>query len=368
MQKRMIFIMVLASQWAFAQQNQIAKFFPAAAIAAGSTPSAQGSANVQALVSGFIKPIGEDFGALSNNGWYSTAENHKKWGFDLQVTMNTIFANSDAKTFPTPTLNGVSYLGTTSGLTAPAPTAYGAETEIPRYQFTTGPNSTPIQMQFIGPGGGNISKDVPVGSLVVPTITGGIGLFANTDIRFRYTPNVKFGDTELKNWGVGIMHDIKQHIPGIKMAPFSLSLLLAYSQLTATTNLGGLYGISSGSPSNYAGQEGIGETKGFTGQVLISKSLSVVTFYGGLGYNSSTTTYDINGSYYVDKAFTGGGSSVPLLNPVTLSNPFHQDYTVSGFRFTGGIRFKLGPILLNGDYTHLTDKGMLTAGFGFTVH
>ncbi|CAN5293103.1 hypothetical protein BH09BAC3_BH09BAC3_18010 [soil metagenome] len=359
MKKRMIFLIVLASQCAFAQQNQIAKFFPAAAVPSG------GAANVQGLVAGFIRPIGEDFGALANNGWYSTAENHKKWGFDLQVTMNTIFANSDTKTFPTPALNTLTYLGTTSGSTAPAPTAYGAETEIPRYRFDAGLNSP---LQFIGPGGGNISKDVPVGSLVVPTITGGIGLFANTDIRFRYTPNVKFGDTELKNWGVGIMHDIKQHIPGIKMAPFSLSLLLAYSQLTATTNLGGLYGTSVSSPTSYSGQEGIGETKGYTAQILVSKSLSVITFYAGIGYNSSTTTYDITGSYYVDKASIGGGATVPLLAPVTLTNPFHQDFTVSGFRATGGIRFKLGPILLNGDYTSLTGKGMLTAGFGFTVH
>jgi len=352
MTRKLIFLMLLASQITFAQQNQIAKFFPAAAVPSG------GAANVQALVGGYIKPIGEDFGALTNNGWYATASNHKKWGFDLQVTMNTIFAKSDQKTFVPATLSGVSYNGTTGGNNL-APTAYGAETDAPIFNYTAGGNNP---LPFLGPAGGNISKDVPIGSLVVPTITGGLGLFANTDVRFRFTPAVTLSNTELKNWGVGIQHDIKQHIPGLKLIPFSLSVLVAYSQLTATTDLSGYYDPSTGSASD---QKGIGETKAYTAQVLVSKSIAVVTFYAGLGYNSSTTTYDIKGSYNVNRAYTPAGS-VPLLSPVTLKDPFHQDFTLSGFRATGGIRLKFGPVALNSDYTLASSKGLLTAGFGFT--
>ncbi|MEJ0056475.1 MAG: DUF6588 family protein [Bacteroidota bacterium] len=303
MTKKLIFLMLLASQFTFAQQNQIAKFFPVAAISP--TASAAGYANVQTLVSGYIKPIGEDFGALSNNGWYATAENHKKWGFDLQVTMNTIFAKNDQKTFAVGSLTGINYGATTSN-SDPAPTAYGTEGEAPRFNYTSAsnPNLIPAGV-FLGPGGGNISKDIPIGSLVVPTITGGLGLFANTDIRFRYTPAVTLSDTELKNWGFGIQHDIKQHIPGLKMVPFSLSVLVAYSQLTATTDLKGYY-TDPTDPSS-GNQKGIGETKGYTAQVLVSKKVAVVTFYAGLGFNSSTTTYDIKGSYLVNSAYSAAG-------------------------------------------------------------
>ncbi|CAN5405210.1 hypothetical protein BH10BAC4_BH10BAC4_00900 [soil metagenome] len=354
MKKRLIFLILLASHFTFAQQNQIAKFFPAAAVPNG------GAANVQGLVAGYIQPIGEDFGSLSNNGWYTTAATHKKWGFDLQVNMTTIFAKSESKFFSPPVLTGVSYNGSTTS--NQAPTAYGPETELPRFNFTAGLNNP---LPFLGTSGGNISSDVPIGSLAVPTITGGLGLFANTDIRFRYTPDVKIGDSELKNWGFGVMHDIKQHIPGIKMAPFSLTVLLAYSQMTATTALKGYYN----DPTDPTGtnQKGIGETKAFTGQILISKSLAIITFYGGIGYNSSTTTYDIKGSYFVDKAYAGSGVSSPLIQTVTLKDPFHQDFSASGFRATGGMRFKFGPILLNSDYTIFGGKGLLTAGFGFTV-
>ncbi len=342
--------------------SQIAKFFPAAAV-----PSASGGLqNIQDLVGGYITPIAEDLGALSNNGWYNTGATHKRFGFDLSISMNAVSANNDSKYFGINTLSGVAYNGTvpTNGGGGKAPTAYGPETEFPNFNFTAGAN-TPII--FNGPGGGNISKDIPIGSIAVPTIQGGIGLFANTDLRFRYTPAITINKTELKNWGVGLMHDIKQHIPGIKMAPISLSLLLAYSQMTATTDLSGMYYTSSTS-SVYDGQQGLGDTKSYTAQVLISKTIPVLTFYGAIGYNSSTTNYSIKGSYYVDRAYTDISlPAIPLLSKVTLTDPFKQDITISGIRFTGGIRFKFGPVFLVTDYTYFNSKGLYTMGFGFTV-
>lgn len=327
-------------------QKAITKFFPAAA--------APGTAsNVQQLVSGYISPISEDFGSLMNNGWYNTAATHKKFGFDLSVTMNTITAKSDAKFFTIPSLAGVTYNGTIPGSTNDkAPTAYGPKGKVPSFTFNSGPNNG---IPFTGPDGGNITEDVPIGSMVVPTAQIGLGLFGNTDLRFRFTPAIKITDTELSNWGIGVHHDIKQHIPGIKELPFSLSLFVAYSSLKASTDLSGRYTGS--------GQEGLGETTGFTGQVLISKSLAVITFYGGIGFNSSNTTYSLKGTYVVDKT----GEGLPLLSPTTLTNPYKQEFKTSGFRATGGMRLKLGPVIMNGDYSLVDTKGLFTAGFGFTV-
>ena len=167
-------------------------------------------------------------------------------------------------------------------------------------------------------------------------------------------------------WGVGAMHDIKQHIPGLKELPFSLSVLLAYSSAKTTTKMDGVYETASGSGS-YAGQEAVAETTGFTAQVLIAKQIPVLTFYGGLGYNSGNTTFKVNGTYFVDEVHIVGGGTVPLLSPVTLTNPSNREYTSSGFRFTGGIRFKFGPIFLNSDYTLYGGEGLLTIGFGASV-
>jgi hypothetical protein len=100
--------------------------------------------------------------------------------------------------------------------------------------------------------------------------------------------------------------------------------------------------------------------------LLISKQIPVVTFYGGLGYNSSTTTYSIKGDYYVDRTYTLAGQP-PLLSPVSLKDPYKQEFTNNGFRFTGGIRLKFGPIFLNTDYTFFGGEGLMSLGFGATV-
>jgi hypothetical protein len=345
--------------------SQIGTFFPAAAIDNGSTISTSGQQNLNTLIGGYIAPLAEDFGSLGNSAWYNTGATHKKWGFDISVSINAISSNSDSKYFGINALSGVSYDGTTLGGTK-SPTVYGPEGEYPKFHYTSGPNSI-IPTTFLGPSGGNISKDIPVGSLAVPTVQVGLGLFANTDLRVRYTPETSINGTKLGNWGVGVMHDIKQHIPGIKMAPIGLSLLLAYSQATSTTDLGGIY-YNASTGNSYGGQEAKGDSKNYTAQVLISKSIPVFTFYGGLGFNSSTTTYAVNGSYYVDREFIPGGlPAVPLLQTKLLTNPFSQQYSVSGIRFTGGVRLKFGPIFLNGDYTYFNSKGLYTLGFGVTV-
>ncbi len=344
---------VLFSMPVLGQTNQIARFFPAAMVPSG------GQANIDKLISGYITPVAEDFGSLGNGGWYNTAETHKRFGFDLSVTMNAISASSNSKSFAVGTLQGVVSDGTVlGGLNAPAPTVYGGEKDFPLFHYDAA--GLPNVGTFAGPGGGNISSDVPIGSLAVPSIQGGLGLFANTDLRFRFTPQIKIGSTQTDSWGLGLMHDIKQHIPGIKMAPFSLSLFLAYNQLNASTDLSGLY--------TGANQEGVGETKGYTAQILISKSIPVLTFYGGIGYNSSSTTYSIKGTYLVDKAFLADGTPFPLNTaPTTLTNPFSKEYSTSGFRATLGLRFKFGPVTLHGDYTIFNSQGIFATGFGFTV-
>ncbi len=345
--------------------SQIAKFFPAAAVTTG------GSQNLNALVTGYITPIAEDFGALSSNGWFNTGNPHKKFGFDLSVSLNAASANSSDKYFSVPTLQGVTYNGTlpTSSGGGKAPTAYGPEGEYPAFNFNAsgGPNGTPVPIPFYGPDGGNISKDIPIGNVAVPTINGGVGLLWNTDLRFKFTPTITISKTQLSGWGVGFMHDIKQHFKGLKMAPISLSLLLAYSQLTATTDASGIY-YNSSAKTSYSGQQGVGDTKSYTAQIVFSKSIPVVTFYAAVGYTSSTTNYAIKGSYYVDAAYTVFSlPGVPLLAPVTLNNPYSKDFTTGGMRLTGGLRFKFGPVFLNGDYSYYNSAGLFNMGLGFTV-
>jgi hypothetical protein len=343
--KNLCLALLFLSTTALAQKD-VAKFFPAGA---GDVANGQ-SGNVQRLIEGYLKPISEDFGALANNGWYTTAATHKKWGFDFNVTVNTISITSESKSFAVPTLNGLTYQGTPGSTNNQLPTAYGAAGQFPAFIVTNGPDAN---RTFLGPDGGDISKDLPVGAVAIPTFQVGLGLFANTDIRVRYSPELSINNVKLSNWGVALMHDVKQHIPGLKELPFSLSLLVGYTKLAAVTDLQGFY---SGS-----GQEGRAESSSYTAQLLVGKTLPVISFYAAVGYDGSTTTNKITGTYNVSTA-----NGAPLLAPFVLTDPFSKEFTSGGFRATGGLRLKFGPVMLNSDYSFVNAKGLLTAGFGFT--
>jgi hypothetical protein len=347
MKKILVFLGLLVCAQ-LAAQKSIVNYFPVAATTGG-------TANLQELAKGYLSPLSKDFGSLINNGWYNTAATHKRFGFDLTVAYSMVSAKSNEKYFTVPNLTGVQFDGT-SALKDNAPTAYGSHKELPNFHYTSGLNNG---RSFQGPGGNN--NDLSIGALSIPTIQAGIGLFANTDLRIRYTPEIKINDNKLSNWGVGIHHDIKQHIPGLKSLPFSLSVFVAYSQLKAIADLSGVYAASG------TKQEGVGDTKAYTAQVLISKKLAIVTLYGGLGYNGSKTDYSIKGTYIVDHAVYNGNNVALLGAPYTLTNPFGSQTKLSGVRATAGLRLNLGPVILNGDYSYVNSKGLITAGFGFTV-
>ena len=92
-------------------------------------------------------------------------------------------------------------------------------------------------------------------------------------------------------------------------------------------------------------------------QALISKKISVVTFYGGIGYNTINTTADLTGSYV---------SWTIQLELTTFKDPVSLNFKNNSFRLTAGVRLKLGPIYLNGDYS-IQEYNTLSVGLGVAV-
>jgi len=125
--------------------------------------------------------------------------------------------------------------------------------------------------------------------------------------------------------GGAIMHDIKQHIPGIKSLPFDLSVLAGFTTFKLNTPFGG-------------DKEGVAEIKAMTVQAIVSKKVSVLTGYAAVGYGQASSSFDALGTYEL-----GGGAT--LTDPVSLSQ------SSSGPRMTAGLRVKLGPLAFHGDYT-----------------
>jgi hypothetical protein len=177
----------------------------------------------------------------------------------------------------------------------------------------------------------------------------GIGLPKGTDLKIRFVPTIDLnGEGEFKLFGLGVMHDIKQWIPGLKLMPFDLSGFVGYTRMVLTLN----HEQESMPDANAHSDLTMSAT---TVQGVISKKFSVITFYGGLGYNISKSKIAVKGTYDVDEDGQGD-----IVNPVNLK------FGASGPRVTAGFRLKLAVLTLHADYT-LQKYSALTAGVGIAV-
>jgi hypothetical protein len=307
----------------------------------------QADANYLAL--GYLTPALNAIGSGLNQGWYNTAANHKKLGFDLTISVSSIqFPSSDLTSYvdnsKMTTLDRVvvTGFGTPTATSTPqsgnVPTFVGAP-DGPYYNYKGAPPSSAFQ----GPPGVDI-KSLPLGGLPIPMVNLGIGIMWNTDLKIRYGSYSGSGGAKVNLLGFALQHDIKQHIPGLKDLPFDLSALIGYTTFSSEV------GFNSANPS----QLGKADFSATTIQALIGKKFSVLTLYGGAGYNFSSGSFKATGSY--PDTTTG----VTLVDPVNVSS------SVSGPRFTGGLRLKLAIFTLHGDYT-FQRYNTLTVGFGLTV-
>jgi hypothetical protein len=299
------------------------------------------------LIGAYASPFMKSVSVGLNHGWYNTAKTHKIAGVDLTITVNALKIPDDQL------LYDPSKLGLTQIELDPASPGY------PTAPTMLGPDVTPTfrdkdnpSNYFDGPPGLDLEGNVPGGRMPVPMAHLGFGLPKGTDLKLRFTPSVNLGDeNSFKLFGIGVMHDIKQWIPGIKLMPFDLSAFVAFTKLEATTQL------DADNPQN-ADQKGVFTIKSTTIQGVISKKISVVTFYGGLGYNIAKSTLALKGSYDLNE--DGDETDQFEKNPIDLS------FAASGMSATAGIRLKLTVLTFHADYT-LQKYNCLSVGFGIAV-
>ncbi|MCX8490902.1 MAG: hypothetical protein ORN54_07530, partial [Cyclobacteriaceae bacterium] len=183
-----------------------------------------------------------------------------------------------------------------------------------------------------------------------PIVQLGIGIIKNTDLKFRFVPQQKSNSVTFQMFGIGLMHDIKQHIPGLKRLPFDLSILAAYNTVSGTASL-----VSTSGVISTDGSLGY-KLNSWVAQAIISKKVSVLTAYAGVGYGSVSSNVDITGSFVVPAT----------VGSFTVKDPLALGLSNNSARLTAGLRLKLGPVYINGDYT-LQKYNALTVGFGFAV-
>jgi hypothetical protein len=304
-----------------------------------------GQADANKLIGAYVSPVVEGLSYGLNGGWYHTAKAHKTLGFDIGVSVQAVFIPTSKNFFNPADLK----LSTIELVPAngQSPTIVGPDSK-PTYRFTD-PNAQGAT--FTGPEGLDLKGNVGFNAVPAATAQIGIGIWKNTEIKFRYLPEVEASDTKVKLIGFGLLHDIKQHIPGIKLMPFDLSVVVGYTRFNGVTGLAGSF--NNGGDNRPQQMEY--QMNAWLFQALISKKLSVVTFYGGIGYNTINTNVAVTGSYVVTEV-----SQQPW------KDPFAANYKQKSLRATAGVRFKFGPIYLNGDYS-LQEYSTLSVGLGVSV-
>ena len=103
----------------------------------------------------------------------------------------------------------------------------------------------------------------------------------------------------------------------------------------------------------------------WTVQALASLDFKIITLYGGLGYNSGSTTAKMKGDYTLTYDVEDN-NGVPLgTAQETVSNPINLDFEANGVRATIGTRLNLGFFKIFADYT-LQEYNTASAGIAFS--
>lgn len=306
-----------------------------------------GLVDANILIEGYVSPALKGFGTGLGNGWYNTAATHKTGGIDLTVTVNAAYVPDD-DLFYSPALTNGRIVGGNQ-----APTIFGPADNLPSYEYTYEENGETFTGTFDAPEGLDLEDEIGSNLVPVPMAQLGIGIIKNTDIKIRWTPEIEIDDdATFKLIGFGITHDIKQHIPGIKLLPFDLALFAGYTSISTDVTFETGTG---GSGVNTTNGLGIFDVNTLTVQALISKKFSVITFYGGLGFNSVSSKLALEGDYVVSD---DSGESINYSDPVNI------EVSAGGPRITAGMRLKLAIFTLHADYT-LQEYNTLSVGFGF---
>ena len=292
--------------------------------------------DAKALIEAYISPLGNSLGAGLNNGWYNTAKPHKLGGFDVTLTANFVLITEEVKSF---TIKDIVKGGMFNG-PGSSSTILGENDEGLIYVMTDATTDT-IQL----PNGLNIP------TIPLPMLQAGIGLIKGTEVNVRYIPDLKFGKSgKVGVIGFGIKHDILQWLPIVDKVPIDLSIQAGYTKITSSIELIDPSGnISTPSIANLD----IGAT---TINLLLSKKLLMFTPYVGVGYNSSKTSFFVDGKYnFVDDQYI----------PVEALTKF-EFASKNNFRTNIGFRFNIAVIALQANYT-FSEYPTATVGIGISV-
>ena len=307
-------LFVLASGLAVAQQNDIAT---------------QLKLIIGANANNYLEPLASGLGAGLNSGFYHSADLHSVLGFDIGIKIGLASIADEHKTFDF-------VLPATLGPYSVAAGDY--DKSVHNAPTFAGPTTgVPVKVKTGRPGAGTVIFTTPRGydysrlPLFAPQAS--IGLPFGLEVIGRFLPSTNIGDAGKVNFiGFGLRHDIDQYIP---FCPVDIAVHFMTQKVTVNDKNGNKVMSLSGTAF---GAE-------------VSKSLLIMTLYGGFQIESSKLTVD---SYTPD----------PILGQPTSVGGFSID-GANKTRALVGVRFLLAIINVHADYS-FSKYPVATAGVGIT--
>ncbi|MFY0687023.1 MAG: hypothetical protein JXQ90_07660 [Cyclobacteriaceae bacterium] len=306
-----------------------------------------GSTDASSYLSNYMAPLFDGLGNAMNGGWYNTAKPHKLAGFDITFGANIAYVPDQELTWLFDN-SSFTNMQLTNSSSAEVPSLFGANLDsdvLPELTFSDDDGNEILRMNALTGLGLDEVEEYPfVSSNVVPApfVQIGFGLIKNTDIKIRLFPEREFGDASVKMFGLGIMHDFKQWIPGLSALPLDMSAFFAFSKMTV--------GYVLDDTENQSLNLGIGGT---TFQVVASKKLAIFTPFVGLGFTSSNTDFNMLGNY-------------PVGDIGSLTDPISVEVGGASPRMSLGGRLKLAVLTLHAEYV-VQKYNLLTLGAGISI-
>jgi hypothetical protein len=332
-----------------------------------------GLEDTEKLLQAYLEPFANILGSDLNAGWYNTARPHSLGGFDVTFSISASWAPPALLTYDVLSLGLNGRLGTAQSI---APTIAGEMDDRPSLSYSEEVDVPDVGMvevplvDFTLPDGTGVNFfPTPMGQLTV-------GLPFGTDVSARFVPMIHLGDFgKIGLWGVGGRHSISQWLPVIKnLKVLDISLQGGFTKVssdvrvTVEPNLDPDNPVHAPDPQpdlNWNDQFVVQDVKGWTLNLIASQTLSVITFYEGLGYASSVVEMGLEGHYPIPVAIIDENDE-PKVSYNRVEDPISLEYkNLNNMRVNVGVRLKLSVLTIHYDYTH-TLYSTHSAGIGIS--
>lgn len=287
-----------------------------------------GQENASTFTGLYLGPMGNSLGNNLNNGWFNTGQAHRLGRFDFRFSIPVTFVSEQERyfTFNESEFRDIELVNPNENQ---VPTLFGESEQGPAVSYMG-------EQMPLPPGTGyNFFPVVP------PVFQFNLGLVKDTEIMFRYVPEFNVRGFSSQMLGFGIKHGIKQYIPGMKYLPFDLSLIMAWSKFDAGYGLN--YNPQNDPEINTDLQRLNISATAMNFNLIASKKLAVITFFGGVRYMYSNIGLGMIGDYHV--------ATSESTTDIILTDPLLVNMKEGQFGLNGGFRLKLGFISFFADGT-----------------